>query len=185
MHDARGPVRYLRRMVDPEIRRLESADAARFQSLRLRGLREAPTAFGSSYEEECDRPVAEVAERMARNTGGFILGAFDGDTLIGTVGMQREAPLKRRHKMVLWGMYVLPEARRGGAGRRLVDEALRQGFAVTGIRQVLLGVNAANTPALALYAAAGFTPFGLERGCMIVDGVLQDEVHMVCVRPGS
>jgi ribosomal protein S18 acetylase RimI-like enzyme len=167
------------------IRRLLPADAAPFQALRLRGLREAPTAFGSSYEEECDRPVAELAERIAKNTDGFILGAFDGDTLIGTVGMQRERPLKRRHKMVLWGMYVLPEARRGGVGRKLVDEALRQGFALPGLRQVLLGVNAANAPALALYTAAGFTAFGLERGCMIVDGVLEDEIHMVCVRPGA
>jgi RimJ/RimL family protein N-acetyltransferase len=167
------------------IRRLLPADAAQFQALRLRGLREAPTAFGSSYEEECDRPAAEVAERMAMNTDGFILGAFDGDTLIGTVGMQRERPLKRRHKMVLWGMYVLPDARRGAVGRKLVDEALRQGFALPGLRQVVLGVNAANAPALALYTAAGFTAFGLERGCMIVDGVLEDEIHMVCVRPGA
>lgn len=167
------------------IRRLLPADAAQFQALRLRGLREAPTAFGSSYEEECDRPVSEQAERMEKNTNGFILGACDGDTLIGTVGMQREAALKRRHKMLLWGMYVLPQARRGGVGRKLVDEALRQGFALPGLRQVILGVNAANTAALALYTAAGFTPFGLERGCMIVDGVLEDEVHMVCVRPGS
>jgi hypothetical protein len=172
-------------MNDPEIRRLEPADAARFQALRLRGLREAPTAFGSSYEEECDRPVAAVADRMAKNTGGFILGAFAGDTLVGTVGMQREAAVKRQHKLVLWGMYVLPEARRDGVGRKLVDEALRQGFALPGVRQVILGVNATNMPALALYTAAGFTPFGIERGCMIVDGVLQDEVHMVCVRPGA
>jgi ribosomal protein S18 acetylase RimI-like enzyme len=172
-------------MSAPVIRRLEPADAARFQALRLRGLREAPTAFGSSYEEESDRPVAEVAERMANNPDGFILGAFHDDTLVGTVGMQRERPQKRRHKLVLWGMYVRPESRRGGVGRRLVAEALRQGFALPGIRQVLLGVNAANTPAQALYTAAGFTAFGLERGCMIVDGVLEDEVHMVCVRPGA
>jgi hypothetical protein len=167
------------------IRRLLPADAARFQALRLRGLREAPTAFGSSYEEECERPVSELAERIEKNTNGFILGAFDGDSLVGTVGMQREAALKRRHKMILWGMYVLPEARRGGVGRTLVDEALRQAFALPGLRQVVLGVNAANAPAVALYAGAGFTSFGLERGCMIVDGVLEDEIHMVCVRPGA
>jgi hypothetical protein len=171
-------------MTDPVLRRLEPADAARFQALRLRGLREAPTAFGSSYEEECDRPVDEVAERMARDPDSFILGAFERETLIGTVRMHRESALKRRHKMILWGMYVLPEARGAGVGRRLVDEALRQGFALPGLRQVILGVNAANAPALALYSAAGFTSFGLERGCMIVDGVLQDEVHMVCLRPG-
>jgi len=172
-------------MTDPVLRRLQPADAALFLAVRLRGLREAPTAFGSSYEEERDRPVAEVAERMTRDTDSFILGAFQQDALIGTLGMHRESALKRRHKLILWGMYVLPEARRAGVGRKLVDEALRQGFALSGVRQVILGVNAANAPALALYTAAGFTSFGLERGCMIVDGVLQDEVHMVCVRPGA
>lgn len=41
--------------------------------------------------------------------------------------------------------------------------------------------NAANDAALALYTAVGFEPFGVERGFMLVDGVLQDEVHMTCV----
>jgi len=167
------------------IRRLVPTDASAFQAIRLRGLRENPTAFGSSYEEECDRPVTTVASRMASNPDGFILGAFDGAALVGVVGIQREAQLKRRHKLVLWGMYVTPEARGRGVGRQLVDEALQQGFSMPGVRQVLLGVNANNVAALALYAAAGFTSFGTERGCMIVDGVLQDEVHMVCIRPES
>ena len=165
------------------LRRLDPADAARFHALRLRGLREAPTAFGSSYEEECDTPVTVVAERMAKNTDGFILGAFEDSTLVGVVGVQRERHVKRAHKLVLWGMYVSGEARGRGLGRQLVDEALRLGFALPGVRQVILGVNASNVPALALYQAAGFTSFGLERACMIVEGELQDEVHMVCVRP--
>jgi RimJ/RimL family protein N-acetyltransferase len=149
----------------------------------LRGLAEAPTAFASSYEEECDRPVAQVAERMAKNTDGFILGAFEGEALIGTVGMQREPQAKMAHKMVLWGMYVVPEARGRGLARMLVDAALARAFAMSGVRQVNLGVNAANAPALALYRAAGFTTFGFERGFMLVNGVLEDEVLMVCPRP--
>jgi ribosomal protein S18 acetylase RimI-like enzyme len=167
------------------IRRLLPLDAAQFQALRLRGLREAPTAFGSSYEEECDRPVSAVAERIASNTDGFILGAFIDDVLVGVVGMQREAPRKMAHKMVLWGMYVAPEARGGGVARGLVDEALERAFAMSGVLQVNLGVNAANSPALALYRAAGFTTFGLERGFMLVDGVLEDEVLMVRARPAN
>ena len=164
------------------IRLLVPAHAPAFQALRLRGLREAPTAFASSYEDECDTPDSEVAERMAGNKDGFLLGACDDTRLVGVVGMQRERYSKIAHKMLLWGMYVAPEARGEGVGRRLVDEALRRAFAQPGIRQVILGVHAENAPALALYAAAGFTPFGLERGGMLVDGVLQDEVHMVCVR---
>lgn len=167
------------------IRPLVPADAPAFHSLRLRGLREAPTAFASSYEDECDTPGSEVAERMAGNKDGFILGAYDGASLVGVVGLQRERYSKLAHKMLLWGMYVAPEARGRGVARQLVEEGLRQAFALPGIRQVILGVNAENAPALALYAAAGFTSFGVERGGMLVDGALQDEVHMVCVRPAS
>jgi RimJ/RimL family protein N-acetyltransferase len=167
------------------IRPVLPADAAQFHAVRLRGLREAPSAFASSYEDECDRPVAAVAERMAKNTDGFILGAFDGDTLVGTVGMQREPQRKMAHKMVLWGMYVVPEARGLGLARQLVDQALAYAFTLSGVRQVNLGVNAANAPALALYRAAGFTTFGFERGFMLVDGVLEDEVLMTYARPAS
>jgi len=167
------------------IRALSPADAAAFHDLRLRGLREDPTAFSSSYEEECEIPVEAVAGRMAGNAQGMILGAFEGPALVGVVGLQREQAKKLAHKMLLWGMYVAPEFRGRGVGRRLVEEALRQSFATAGIRQVYLAAHAANTAAVALYEAMGFTSFGVERGSMIVDGVLQDEVHMVCVRPGE
>src|SRR5437763_9604279 len=164
-----------------ELRRLLPADAAEFQALRLRGLRENPTAFGSSYEEECETPAADLAERLRRNVNGFVLGAWEDGRLVGVVGMQREAHRKVAHKMILWGMYVAPEARARGIGRQLVEAALREGFAVDGILQVNLGVNAANAPALALYEAAGFRSFGLERRCLVVAGVPQDEIHMVRV----
>jgi len=168
-----------------EVRKLRPEDASEFQALRLRGLREDPTAFASSVEEEEEAPPEVVAERIRRNAAGFILGGFAGGKLVGVVGMQRERHAKLAHKMYLWGMYVAPEARGRGIGRALVEAALRYGFAVDGIRQVNLGVNAANLPAKQLYEACGFVPYGLERAFMVVDGVPQDEIHMVCVRPGA
>jgi RimJ/RimL family protein N-acetyltransferase len=44
--------------------------------------------------------------------------------------------------------------------------------------KVTLGVNTENTAAIALYRSEGFEPFGLERGFMLVDGTLHDELHM-------
>lgn len=163
-----------------EVRRLTAADAAVFHALRCRGLREDPTAFASSYEEETAQPIAEVAARMGT---AAVFGAFEGGALVGVVGLKRESHRKLAHKVVLWGMYVAPEARRRGVGRRLVVSALAEAFGWPGVRQVYLGVNAANAAATALYVKLGFTAFGLERACMIVDGEPQDEIHMVCVAP--
>ena len=57
------------------IRQLTPADAAAFQALRLRSLRESPEAFGSSYDEEVSRPLTAVAERLeaARTPTGKIV----------------------------------------------------------------------------------------------------------------
>ena len=161
-----------------EIRTLDSNDVATFKALRLAALRECPSAFSSSYEEECDIPLARAAERMTPDRDRSIFGAFDGETLVGTVGVQRERPRKLTHKALIWGVYVAPEFRKRGVGRKLLDHALAHAASLPGLRQVNLGVNTANPAAIALYKSVGFEPFGLERGFLLVDGVLHDELHM-------
>ena len=168
-----------------EIRSLGPADTGAFQALRLRGLRECPTAFASSYEEEYRDEREVVAKRLVEGPNHAILGAFAGTTLIGVVGLQRERPTKLAHKAHLWGMYVAPEFRRKGVGRGLVEQALKRASAMDGVRQVNLSVNANNPAAIALYEALGFRSFGVERGFMLVDGVLHDEMHMVAATAGS
>ena len=162
-----------------QLRVLESGDAASFTAIRLAALRECPTAFSSSYEEECDTPLAQAAERIVPNSGRAIFGAFDGESLVGTLGLYRENRLKLKHKAVIWGVYVAPAFRKRGVGRMLLARALEHARSMADLRQITLGVNTENAAAIALYKSAGFEPFGLERGFMRVDGVLHDELHMV------
>ena len=162
-----------------ELRVLESGDVEAFTALRLAALRECPTAFSSSYEEECDIPLARRAERMAPDRDNAIFGAFDGHTLVGTVGLHRERGRKLAHKAVIWGVYVTPPFRRRGVGRLLLERVLAHATSMPGLLQVTLGVNTENTAAIALYESLGFETFGLERGFLLVDGVLYDERHMV------
>lgn len=170
------------------IRELAPTDAGTFQALRLEGLRECPSAFAGSYEEEVDTPIATLAERLQRRPDRCVLGAFDGAALIGLLGLQREALRKLAHKAFIWGMFVAPAARRSGVGRTLVAEALARASAMPGVRQVTLGVNASNKAAIALYEALGFVSYGMEHGFMLLDGQLHDELMMVRVlttdRPG-
>jgi len=96
------------------IRALTSSDAAAFQRLRLQGLQESPTAFGSSYAEEVNRPLDEVARRLSvEEDDSFVLGAFTADgLLVGVTGLHRPARVKTGHKAHVWGMYVAPAFRR-------------------------------------------------------------------------
>jgi RimJ/RimL family protein N-acetyltransferase len=161
-----------------EIRVLQSNDAAAFQELRLTALRDCPTDFSSSYEEECDIPLPRVADRLAPGPDRAIFGAFDEGRLVGTVGLQREQPRKLAHKAMIWGVYVRPAFRRHGVGRRLLEYALAHAASMPGLRQILLSANAANPASTALYKSVGFEPFGVERDFLLVDGALHDEIHM-------
>jgi ribosomal protein S18 acetylase RimI-like enzyme len=162
------------------VRALGPMDAATFQSLRLLGLQECPSAFASSFEEESPTRIDVVAERLVTRTDRAVLGAFEEQALVGVVAVQREELLKLAHKAFIWGLYVAPTARRAGIARRLVVEALSFAASSLAVVQVNLGVNAKNVAAIALYKGVGFKQFGLERGFMLLDGTPQDEMHMVC-----
>lgn len=161
-----------------QIRELGAADARAFQVLRLEALRDRPSAFASSYEEEHALPIAVVAERLLPNPDRCVLGAWLESDLVGMLGLQRERERKLSHKAFIWGMYVAAAARRRGVGRQLIAHALSRAASMKGLRQINLGVNAANVEAIALYEGAGFTSFGVERGFMLLDGELHDEILM-------
>jgi len=80
------------------IRLLTPADAQAFQALRLSALLDSPTAFGSSHEEECDRPLVQVADSLRPEAGRQVLGAWVEGQLVGIVGVGREGGLKERHR---------------------------------------------------------------------------------------
>ena len=162
-----------------KLRLLGPADAQAFQQIRLDALRDTPSAFSSSYEEERDTPLAAVAEQLTAQPERFVIGAFENGQLIGIAGLHREEQAKLSHKAVLWGVYVVPEARKRGAGRKLLARAIEEAASMPGLTQINLSVNCANAAALALYERLGFSSFGLERGYLRVDGILHDEIHMV------
>ena len=160
------------------IRRLTPADATAFQAFRLDALKDAPSAFGSSYEEEKDFPASIIEGRLAEKTDRGPFGAFEGESLIGLVALGRENMHKLTHKALIWGMYVKPEARGKGIARALLHEALSLARSVPEVQQVNLCVNASNAGAIQLYESVGFKAFGREPGAMFINGELHDEIHM-------
>ena len=147
-----------------EIRQLTARDAAAFQALRLRALRESPEAFGSTYAEEVGRPLDAVASRLAADpVTSVVLAAAPapGGPLVGGVGCYRESGRKRRHVGVVWGLFVAPEARGRGVGRALLAALVTHVRAWPGLEQLTLTVVPENAAARALYVRYGFRPVGL------------------------
>jgi GNAT superfamily N-acetyltransferase len=148
-----------------EVRSLTSKDAAGFQVLRLRSLRESPEAFGSSYDEEVSRPLTTVAERLEAAltpNARVVFGAFADGTLIGAIGCVQESRVKSRHKAVIWGMYVTPEARGHGVGRALLDRVVAEARSWPNVERIVLSAVERANAARALYVSVGFKPYGRE-----------------------
>jgi ribosomal protein S18 acetylase RimI-like enzyme len=164
--------------VPTNVRRLTEADAETWWSLRLRALREEPHAFGSAYEEARETPLERVRERFNR-AESFILGAFEGDALVGTVGCVRHQGVKERHKAFIWTMYVAPDHRGRGVGRALITRAIELAGGWTGLDQIHLAVTTVNEPARRLYRSLGFEVYGLEPCALKLDGRCLDEELMV------
>jgi ribosomal protein S18 acetylase RimI-like enzyme len=160
------------------IRRLTPEDAAAFQALRLAALQEAPTAFGSSFEEEKGFSAPVIEGRLALKPDRGPFGAFEGQELVGLVALGREGMKKLSHKALVWGMYVKPSQRGKGVGKALLHEALSLARSAPGVVQVNLSVNAGNTSAIRLYESAGFKVFGQEPCALHINGEFHDELHM-------
>lgn len=159
-----------------QIRRLTPQDATAYRALRLRALREHPDAFTSSYEEDVQAPLQVAAARLASAAFAF-WGAAEGAELCGMVGLEREQRAKSRHKGVVIGMYVAPEAAGQGVGRALL-EALVAHARAERLGSLVLTVTEGNEAARHLYEAAGFRSFGIEPDAVRVLGRSHAKNHM-------
>src|SRR5262245_36811695 len=161
------------------VRLLAAADAAAFRTQRVRALREHPEAFGRTPEEVDSVEVWTERLRIdAQSHLDFLLGAFEGDTLVGTVGCHRDRGAKHRHIAYVWGMYVVPEQRGKGLGRRLLLAALDRIRAWRDVEEVWLDVTIGNAAARALYASCGFKSIAIKPRALKVGEHYHDEELM-------
>lgn len=156
-----------------EIRQLGASDAAEYQALRLRGLREVPEAFGSTYDEEVGMSLDVVAQRLQPTRspfGSVVFGSFVDGVLVGVAGCYQERKAKAWHKAVIWGMYVAPEARGRGVARRLLECAIAEARVWPNVERVTITVVERVRAARELYRSVGFEPFGQEPDALRQNG---------------
>ncbi len=156
-----------------EIRRLAQADAGDFQRLRLEGFALQAREFRFAPEDEAHLTEGEIGARLARD---FVLGAFDGETLVGIAGLSRNTGRKTAHKALLFGMYLRRDYRGRGVGDALMSRLLEE--ARRSVEIVTLTVMSDNAPAVALYRRWGFESYGIEPRAVKADGLYFDEMLM-------
>ena len=163
-----------------EIRRLTEHDAEAFWNIRQHALESIASAFGEAAEEHRETSIAQRAERLRQSSDeDFVLGAFVDSKLIGTIGFYRGRQLKRSHKGNIWGMFVVESHRGAGAGRALLQEAIRVARTIPGLRCILLSVSETQGAARRMYISAGFRPWGVEPGALKVGDDYFDEEYMI------
>lgn len=146
-------------MSDFAIRRLGSDDAEPFFAMRLRCMQEAPLQLRSAPDDVEREGLAYWREQLS-SADTRIVGAFDGDVLIGIGGIVRDPRIKLRHKALLFGMFVAPKAAGRGIGLAIVDALIAEatGF----VSSLHLTLMADNDRARALYERSGFVVYGRE-----------------------
>jgi GNAT superfamily N-acetyltransferase len=138
------------------VRETVTGDWRALRDIRLEALRDAPAAFGSTYEREVLRPEAHWHDRIAR--GGTFLAFVPGVSAAepaGLIGGYQEDPVT----VELVSMYVRPRARGRGVGEALVATLFNWASA-SNAASVHLWVTETNTHARVLYERCGFALTG-------------------------
>lgn len=163
---------------------LFAADAPSYRALMLHAYQAAADAFTSTGQERAAEPLSWWTSRIADPQGrSQVFGAFIGHELVGAVALELSAKTKTRHKAHLMGMFVAETARAGGAGRALVQAAMRWAADRPGLRVVTLTVTDGNAPAIALYESCGFRIFGVEPMAIATPDGFKAKVHMAWQMP--
>ena len=135
------------------VREAVADDWQALRDIRLAALRDAPEAFGSTYEQQATVGEADWLRRISQG-GTFLayLPEVSASQPAGLAGGYAERP----GLVELVSMYVRPRARGRGVGEALVASVIEWAGARDAV-SVHLWVTETNRPARLLYERCGFT----------------------------
>ena len=146
--------------VQTVVERVRPADGPAIREVRLRALASDPASFGSNYEREAAFPQEEWTEWAEGDASGDEMATFlarRGTEPVGMIAAYRdETDGALFHVVAMW---VAPEVRREGIGRRLLAE-IERWIVSSGGTAVQLSVTDAAPAARRLYEGAGYAADG-------------------------
>ena len=159
-----------------QIRVLVEADLVAYKALRDHALAHHEEAFTSDAVTEAARTVQSYRSRLGDSVdGGFTLGAWRGDRLVGAITCERDPRSKVRHIGHIVGYMVASDQQAHGVGRALLSALVARASADDELHQLTLSVTASNAAAVRLYASAGFTRYGILARALRVGGRFLDK----------
>ena len=159
------------------VRRIKRGESELYKELRLRSLRDAPEAFGSTHESALKRGPAswiEQADGSSHGSDRSTFLAFIDDQAAGLAAVYRlEAPGDVGELIQVW---VAPEYRRRGVALALLEAAMKWA-SENNFRAVTAGIMAGNAGAMTFYQKNIFPPeSGITLDCPGDAAVLIKEV---------
>ena len=166
------------------IRKLTNEDWKEYWRLRLIALKNHSEAFGACYEDYVNQSEEYLFNRFVNSyltpiEDSVIFGAFEGDQLVGVMGIARESNRKQRHKATVWGVYVDDDFRGQGIAQNLMTEIIQIAMDWDGVLQILLSAEKNNVSAIGLYESFGFERYGVEPRYAFINDVFYDEVYFI------
>ena len=125
------------------------------------------------------RPDSDFADLLKESANRITFGVFDNTRLLAIVSVTRDKRKKVNHKGCISSMYVLASYRGKGLGKQLLAHALEFADSQSKLVQLTLVVNTTNTSAISLYESFGFKMFGIEPFAAVINGIPQEQMHMV------
>lgn len=137
-----------------QVREVSPDEWETLRDVRLAALKEAPTAFGSSYEREAAFGEEQWRGRLSSRSVTFFAQVEDHSEPAGLAGVYVEDGAAH-----LVSMWVRPSARGRKVGETLIA-ACADWARSRGHFALYLWVTESNAPARGLYERCGFTPTG-------------------------
>lgn len=143
-------------------RKLTPSDTQAYRAIRLECLKNFPNNFSSTFEDESAKPKLAFENYIKeQGTDKFMMGAFDGEKLMGICGFFQEQQNKTRHIGSIIQMYVQASYAGRGIGLALLQATMEEAFKNPEIEQLMLGVITTNKSANRIYEKAGFKEYGI------------------------
>lgn len=146
--------------------KIKNGKEIRFRGIRIIDAKEMVNFVNSLIEEDAliqtdkkttlkkeRKYIRDILVQERINQAKSIVAVIDGK-IAGSVGLRRE-PFRKKHLADL-GIAVKKEYRNSGIGSALLQEAINQAQAMSGLEIIALEVSQNNLPAIHLYEKAGF-----------------------------